>query len=94
MRVSVIGLVLASLILQPRFARADGGEGGSGPGDGDSGTEPVIACDGDLCDTVQGRPSCTVASHTVAAGALDVGWLGCAAVAAVVCFARRAKRGA
>jgi hypothetical protein len=55
---------------------------------------PVIACDGDLCDTLQGRPSCSTARVVTSAGAFDPGWLAGAVIVSALCLTRRARRGA
>jgi hypothetical protein len=54
----------------------------------------VIACDGALCDTLQGRPSCDVAAGSAGSSAFDGAWLGGAALALGVFAVRRVKRGA
>jgi hypothetical protein len=90
----------------------DGGnaEAGGAPDDGgsteDSGTETdgsssgtiVIACDGALCDTLQGRGEfeCSVASGAPGASPGSAGGAGLAAMAIFGCLgaARRARRGA
>jgi hypothetical protein len=50
----------------------------------------VIACDGALCDSLQGRPSCAVAASPRA----GIGGLACVAVGAGLCVVRRRRRGA
>jgi hypothetical protein len=104
---------LASLVASPLPALADdaGGagnteEGGTvadaGTGDGgaaaDSSVPPVVACDGALCDTLQGRDEfeCAVASAAPGSGRGDACNAGLAAAAVAGCLgaARRGRRGA
>jgi hypothetical protein len=54
----------------------------------------VIACDGDLCDTLQGRPTCAVAERSIGSVSAPTGWLVGAAAALSLCLARRGNRGA
>ena len=75
------------------MADAGTGEGGAAA---DSSAHPVIACDGALCDTLQGRGEfeCAVASATLGSGRTDAcnAGLAAAAVAGCVGAARRARR--
>jgi len=54
---------------------------------------PVIACDGALCDTTQGRPTCAVATRSLGHGDVDPGMLAGIASALALGLARRARRG-
>ncbi|HXX67476.1 MAG TPA: hypothetical protein VEK07_09860 [Polyangiaceae bacterium] len=63
-------------------------------GDSSASSEaPVIACDGALCDTTQGRPTCTVAPRSFGHAEVDPGMLAGIASALVLGLARRVKRG-
>jgi hypothetical protein len=54
---------------------------------------PVIACDGDLCDTLQGRPTCAVAGRSIGRVSAPGAWLA-GAVALSLSLVRRGRRGA
>jgi hypothetical protein len=100
----LIGVSLAS----PRRAlAADAGDGNDGSSvDDDGGTTggndastdaapvPVIACDGALCDTLQGRPACSVVARSAGAEPVDPTWIAAAAIVLGSCVARRVRRGA
>jgi hypothetical protein len=108
MRVAVLFLVLAALVTRARPALASdaGGETETGGADvcadgGDCGDAAapgspaaVVACDGDLCDTLQGRPSCAVSSRSTGAGEIDPWWFGGAAIVCIAGLVRRTRRGA
>lgn len=64
---------------------SDGGESGE--------ALAVIACDGALCDTTQGRPTCAVASRSVGHAQLDPTALAGIALALGIGRLRRTKRG-
>jgi hypothetical protein len=57
---------------------------------------PMIACDGALCDTLQGRPefSCAVAARSQAAGGACAGLVAAVGVLALGVVRRGARRGA
>jgi hypothetical protein len=55
---------------------------------------PVVACDGDLCDTLQGRPSCSLAGGSVAHGSFEAEWVAGAFLVALTLVARGRRRGA
>jgi len=63
----------------------------------DSGEEaeavPVIACDGALCDTTQGRPTCAVASRSVGHSAVDPGAVALMVAGLAAGLLRRSRRG-
>jgi hypothetical protein len=78
---------------------ADGGAGSSDAGGGDEGrpqedasngadAAPIVACDGALCDSTQGRPSCTFAPAPRAGS----GAMTCAALAVAAGVVRRRRR--
>jgi len=54
----------------------------------------VVACDGALCDTLQGRPTCSVAGGSVGWGPIDRTVVAGASIALVAVIARRCRRGA
>jgi hypothetical protein len=54
----------------------------------------VVACDGDLCDTLQGRPSCALAAGSAGSRSSDMSWLVGVAAASVLTLSRRTRRGA
>jgi hypothetical protein len=55
---------------------------------------PVVACDGDLCDTLQGRPSCSVVARPLGGSSgAPIGLAGTWAAVAL-CIVRRTRRGA
>jgi hypothetical protein len=78
-------------------AATDGGTAGEGGTAADS-SPPVIACDGALCDTLQGRGEfeCAVASAAPGMDGRDRSGAGLAAAAIAGCLstARRSRRGA
>lgn len=67
------------------FEVGDGGE--------DAGEAFVIACDGALCDTTQGRPTCTVASRSIGRTAADASGITSLVLVAAAGLLRRARRG-
>jgi hypothetical protein len=71
------------------------GDAANGGGDGSASADatPVIACDGDLCDTLQGRPTCAAAASSMRRTPVAPTWLSGAAVALAIGIARRARRG-
>jgi hypothetical protein len=71
------------------------GDAANGSGDGSAGANatPVIACDGDLCDTLQGRPTCAVAASSIGRAPVAPTWLAGAAAALAMSGVRRARRG-
>jgi hypothetical protein len=77
-------------------AAAEGCDDGSDCADAASTAEaaPVIACDGGLCDTLQGRPSCAIARRATGAPSREPRWLAGVAIAWMMYVARRARRGA
>jgi hypothetical protein len=90
------GFTDASTVDLPLDVASDGGledadveesEGGSG-----AAAIAVIACDGALCDSVQGRPTCAVASSVGHSAAGPWGMTSFLALLATVLI-RRAKRG-
>ena len=64
---------------------------------GDSGeqaeTAPVIACDGALCDTTQGRPTCMVAARSAGRSAVDPSPIAGVLALLVAALVRRSRRG-
>ncbi len=60
----------------------------------DAAATPDIACDGDLCDTLQGRPTCTSTTPAKAARDGATPWI-CVGVSVLLAgMSRRAARGA
>ncbi|MGD0524042.1 MAG: hypothetical protein ABSE49_02795 [Polyangiaceae bacterium] len=110
MRVGLFFIIFfAVTLVDPHRALADDGGLGSADGgtrgddasavddgsaDDDAPSAPVIACDGGLCDTLQGRPSCAVAARSTGVETLDGGWMVGLAIALAGGVARRAKSGA
>jgi hypothetical protein len=84
------------------MAGAEGGPGATADTADDDGAAPaadaapqtttVIACDGGLCDTVQGRPTCSAAGP-IGAAPLASGCVGAVIVAVGLALGRRARRG-
>jgi hypothetical protein len=67
---------------------------GSSEADDAAPAAPVVACDGDLCDTLQGRPSCSVAPRSIGGSSgAPIGLAG-AWAAVALCIVRRTRRGA
>jgi hypothetical protein len=75
------------------FAVACDGESECSEGPAEAATPAVVACDGGLCDTLQGRPSCTVTAD-LRGDLSGVESLGAVTFVCAVFLARRARRGA
>ncbi|MGA3120360.1 MAG: hypothetical protein ABSF69_06265 [Polyangiaceae bacterium] len=81
---------------------ADGGGSEAGAQDAATGAgsseaedaASVVACDGDLCDTLQGRPSCSVARRPIGGASGGPTGLAGAWAAVALCMVRRTRRGA
>ncbi|MGD0678374.1 MAG: hypothetical protein ABSC94_23435 [Polyangiaceae bacterium] len=73
---------------------SDGGDGAPASGESEASAPIFIACDGDLCDTLQGRPTCAVAERSIGHAPMGPTWLIASAAALAVCMKRRARRGA
>lgn len=70
----------------------DAGSGDDGSSVGDA--QPIIACDGDLCDTLQGRPTCAVSASAAGRGEAPSAWVLGSVMALALCAGRRARSGA
>jgi hypothetical protein len=68
---------------------ASAGDDGSAGGD----AQVFIACDGDLCDTLQGRPTCSVPSSATGLATDGGAWLAGASLAVALCVGRRSRSG-
>lgn len=60
---------------------------------GDGAPIAVIACDGALCDTTQGRPSCALAAGSLGRSEVDPVAIAGVASALALALTRRARRG-
>jgi hypothetical protein len=60
---------------------------------GDGAPIAVVACDGALCDTVQGRPSCAMAAGSLARTEADPVAIAGVASALALALTRRTRRG-
>jgi hypothetical protein len=67
---------------------------GGACGTGDAGANGyVIACDGDLCDTLQGRPSCTVTRSAGEPQSFDATFIAAAGLGIAIAAGRRRRSG-
>jgi hypothetical protein len=77
---------IVDTMTQPSGSGAAGEDAASGEPD------VVVACDGALCDTTQGRPTCSVAAQSIGGLGMDPGGLATAAGLAALALTRCARR--
>jgi hypothetical protein len=73
-------------------AASDASAGDDASTGGDA--QVVIACDGDLCDTLQGRPTCSVPSSAAGLATDGAACLAGVTLAVALCVGRRSRSGA
>jgi len=106
MRAPVAFLVWVAALAYPRLAPADDGGGRIDAAERDAvgdacddcadaaAPAPVVACDGGLCDTLQGRPSCAMTPSPMNVGGLEFACVGGVGWVALARLRRRGRRGA
>jgi hypothetical protein len=92
MRARLLVLVWFTVASVGRIALADDAGDDGGAAD-DASTSYVIACDGGLCDTLQGRPTCSVSPRSIGHPCPGSALWGALSGVVLVLAGQRARRG-